>query len=145
MGSRSGRWATFVGIGIVFGTLSPPIDLLLWATMFILRTIYGWNFCFSETKKSDTGGRFFVQALGYSYISLHIYMILMLGVLYYRSPNLIPVVMAVPAWVWVFISQRQFWHYSWERLPYPELVPSEAKTPTVKARELPGTYEQPEL
>merc|ERR1719327_827793 len=104
MGSRSARWATMIAIGVVFGTLSPPINLLVWATMAIIRLIYGWNFTFAETKKSDMGGAFFVQAIGYIYISMHIYMILMLGVLYYRAPNSVPAVVVFFAWIYVFHS-----------------------------------------
>jgi hypothetical protein len=143
-GSRAARWAIFFAIGTVFGTLSPPINILVWMTFGIIRLIYGWNFTFAESKKSDTGGVFFVQAIGFIYIAMHIYMILMLGVLYYRAPNVIPAVIVFFAWIYIFAMQRKFWHFNWQRLPYPELTPI-AESPTRKQPTFPGNFEQPEL
>jgi len=69
----------------------------------------------------------------------------MLGVLYYRAPNVVPCVMAAFAWVYVFVSQRKFFHYSWQRLPFPELTSAATTKVAHKIRELKGGFEQPEL
>merc|ERR1719476_512795 len=80
IGARTARWSTFMCIGIVYGTLSPPCSMLCWFTMFVIRVIFGYLFTFAETRKSDMGGIFFVRALWNMFCSLHLYFIVMIGV-----------------------------------------------------------------
>jgi hypothetical protein len=143
MGARTARWSTMMCIGIVYGTLSPPVSLLTWMLMLNIRVIYGYMFCFAETKKSDLGGIFFVRALHNMYASLHIYMVLMVGVFCQRAPSWGPVVVVCCAWAYICFSQRQFYAYKWERLPYPELMFGDQITH--KSQEVKGRYLQPEL
>jgi len=143
IGSRTARWSTMMCVGIVYGTLSPPVSLLTLFLMLNIRVIYGYMFCFAETKKSDLGGIFFVRALHNMYTSLHIYLILMLGVLFQRASNYGPVIVVFCAWAYVFHSQKKFYEYKWERLPYPQLLLGGKITH--KVEEVKGNYVQAEL
>merc|ERR1719174_2387875 len=42
IGSRSARFTINLCIGIVFGTLSPPINLLTWVNFYVCRMVYGY-------------------------------------------------------------------------------------------------------
>lgn len=143
MGSRTARWSTMLCIGVVYGTLSPPVSLLSLMLFFWIRLVYGYMFNWAETKKSDLGGIFFVRALHNTWTSLHIYLILMIGVFCQRASSWGPVLVVAIAWFFVFQSQKKFYELKWERLPYPELVGD--KKVTHKTQELKGTYVQPEL
>jgi len=143
IGSRTARWSTMVCIGIVYGTLSPPVSLLTFMLFFWIRLVYGYMFVFAETKKADLGGIFFVRALHNTWTSLHIYLVLMLGVFTQRASSWGPVLVIAIAWAFVFQSQKKFYEYKWERLPYPELTSNQKVTH--KTPELKGTYVQPEL
>merc|ERR1719316_2219821 len=109
-------------VGICFGTLSPLISVLTWAYMAFIRLIYGYLFCYAECRKSDLGGVFFHRALLNLFCSLHIYMLIMVGVLCVRSPDIGPVVIACVAWLHVCISHYRFYDYQWERLPFCEIL-----------------------
>ena len=52
MGGRSARWAIFMTIGIVYGTLSPPINVLCFINFAVSRIAYGYLMVFAETKKT---------------------------------------------------------------------------------------------
>jgi len=144
IGSRTARWSTMVCIGVVYGTLSPPVSLLSFMLFFWIRLVYGYMFVFAETKKADLGGIFFVRALHNTWTTLHIYLVLMLGVFAQRASSWGPPAVIVIAWAFVFHSQKKFYEYKWERLPYPELTKSDNKV-MHKIQELKGTYVQPEL
>jgi len=142
MGSRSARWTIMMGIGIVFGTLSPPINLLCFLNFVVCRVVYAYLFCFAETKKSDLGGAFWVTQLKHTFVICVIYCILMIGVLAERASNYGPAIIAAPSIVWVFFSKGKFDNYIWEKLPIQELIrgkPSPYKRPNK------GQYVQPEL
>ena len=67
IGARTCRWSVLMCIGIVFGTLSPPLSVFMFGLFFVLRLIYGYLFVYAETVKSDMGGVFFVRALHNTY------------------------------------------------------------------------------
>lgn len=141
IGARTCRWSVLMCIGIVFGTLSPPLSVFMFGLFFVLRLIYGYLFVYAETVKSDMGGVFFVRALHNTFWSLHIYMITMLGVFCQRSPSWGPVFLVSLAWCYVFLSQRNFMTLRWERLPYRNLD----LKPSRKTSHIEGSYVQPEL
>jgi hypothetical protein len=143
IGSRTARWSTMMCIGVVYGTLSPPVSLLSFFLFGWIRLVYGYLFVYAESKKSDLGGIFFVQAIRNTYTTLHVYMILMVGVFFQRAPNYYPIILICCAWAYVFHSQKKFNEYKWERLPFPELT-SGTKV-THKIQEIKGNYVQPEL
>merc|ERR1719277_2785132 len=85
IGSRSARWTINMSIGIVFGTLSPPIFMLTLINFAFSRVIYGYLISYAETKKPDLGGIFYVTKLRGLFIGSIIYTILMTGVLTQRA------------------------------------------------------------
>jgi hypothetical protein len=143
IGARCCRWSLMMCIGIVYGTMSPPCALLCWLTMIVIRVHYGYMFTIAETRKPDSGGYFFVRALQNLYYSLHIYFILMLGVLWERGSSCAPTVITAFGWAYVFYKQKKFYNYKWERLPYPELNKELAKVHDVEKND--KQFRQPEL
>jgi hypothetical protein len=145
IGSRSARWTIQMCIGIVFGTLSPPVSVLTFLNFAVVRVVYGYLIPFAETKKPDLGGVFWVSQLKHLFVGNIIYCILMIGVLAKRAANLGPMIIAAPSLGYVIWSMQRFkTQFNWEKLPFEELMldkVSDAKTP----RESLGTYVQPEL
>uniref|UniRef100_A0A7S2NDN8 CSC1/OSCA1-like 7TM region domain-containing protein n=1 Tax=Alexandrium andersonii TaxID=327968 RepID=A0A7S2NDN8_9DINO len=142
MGSRSARWSIAMAISIVFGTLCPPINVLGFLTMYLCRIVYGYLFVYAETRKSDTGGAFFVTQMQHMFVTAILYCILMLGVLFARADSYGPGIIAAPALVWTVGSLYKFNGYRWEQMPIQELV---LVGDTSKKREGLGKYVQPEM
>jgi len=141
IGGRSARWATVMAIGLVFGTLSPPINLLCFINFAFCRVVYGYLLCFAETRKPDLGGVYWVTLLRHFFMGGIIYTILMIGVFLHRAANYGPAIIAAPSLAWVLVSKARFDKYSWEKLPVHELVQSKSS----KQRPDMGQYVQPEL
>jgi len=140
-GSRSARFTINMLIGIIFGTLSPPIPILALINFAVCRLVYGYLFCFAETKKSDLGGTFWVHQLKHLYVGNVIYVILMSGVLYYRAASSVPAFIAAASLLYVAGSYYRFLQgFSWEELPYIEIVQYEPRKDPNGAE-----YVQPDL
>jgi len=144
VGSRSARWSILMVIGIVFGTLSPPINMLTLITFALMRLSYGYLLVFAETKKPDLGGRFWVTMLRHLFFGNLIYCILMAGVFYRRAATSGPMLIMLPTIFYVIWSLQRFdAAFSWEALPFAEL--NKPETTDAKKRVLAGEYVQPEL
>jgi hypothetical protein len=153
MGSRSARFTINLCIGVIFGTLSPPINLLTGVNFLCCRLVYGYLIPFAETRKPDLGGAFFVSQLKHVFTGNIIYCILMIGVLMRRAETWFPVVVAAPSLWYVIWSMNRFDKaFSWENLPFSEL--QDAKTSTRRPSEIKpqdwldipnNKYIQPEL
>mmetsp|Transcript_47808 Transcript_47808/g.102477 ORF Transcript_47808/g.102477 Transcript_47808/m.102477 type:complete len:792 (-) Transcript_47808:98-2473(-) len=144
IGSRSARWNISLLVGIIFGTLSPPICLFCFMDFLVMRVIYGYLICFAETKKADLGGVFWSQNLRNIFFGNLCYTILMTGVLARRATSWGPAVIAAPTILYVLLSLRRFDEaFSWEKLPFSELMGALAEKR--KTRDMEGTYSQPEL
>jgi hypothetical protein len=161
IGSRSARFTTMLFIGIVYGTMSPPVNLLTYVNFYVCRTVYGYTMVFAETKKADLGGVFWATQLAHLYVGLMIYVVCMTGVFYCRvhpeapivpgyeeleqadleiSPPVIVSALAIPYVLW---ARRKFEEaYNWERLPFSEVF--QHKDEGSKKREIGGNYTQPE-
>merc|ERR1712007_309100 len=85
MGSRSARFTINMVIGIVYGTLCPPMNVLCWMNFYCCRLFYGYLIPFAETKKPDLGGPFWVESLKHLFVGNIIYCIVMCGVLSARA------------------------------------------------------------
>uniref|UniRef100_A0A7S1QCL0 CSC1/OSCA1-like 7TM region domain-containing protein n=1 Tax=Alexandrium catenella TaxID=2925 RepID=A0A7S1QCL0_ALECA len=134
-----------MAIVIVFGTLCPPINLLGFLTFFLCRIVYGYLLVYAETRKSDTGGAFWVTQLQHVFVAVIIYCILMIGVLFMRAKTPGPGFIAVAGLVWTVASFYKFnTSHSWERLPIQDLV-LETKSSSKTKREGVGQYVQPEM
>ena len=123
MGSRYSRFTINLCIGIVFGTLSPPVNFLAFMNFLCSRVVYGYLIPFAETKKADTGGAFFVSSLKHVFTGTIIYCFLMIGVLFRRADSWFPIIIAAPTIVYVIVFMNRFESkFSWEYLPYTELM-----------------------
>jgi len=143
MGGRSARWTIAMTVGIVYGTLSPPINLLCFVNFAICRVVYGYLFIFAEHKKADLGGVFWVKQLEHLLFALIIYTILMTGVLLNRSDSWGPGIISASALVYAISSWNQFSDaYAWEKIPYEEIMKDKEKH---TYREEEGVYIQPEM
>jgi len=145
IGSRSARWTIFMSVGIVYGTLSPPITMLTLMNFAVTRLVYGYLFCFAETRKTDTGGAFFVKQLQHLFVALLIYCVLMTGVLLIRASSYGPGIIVAPTLAYVAWALFRFnTEFCWERLPYEELV-LHSHDPDVKKEVESFAYVQPEM
>jgi len=144
VGSRAARWTIALLIGIIYGTLSPPINILCLVTFVWMRLVYGYLIVFAETKKPDLGGVFWVAMLRHVFMGLAVYVVLMMGVFYRRAATSGPMLIVLPALPVVLWSLKRFdTGFAWEALPFSEL--SDEATLDAKKRVLPGEYVQPEL
>lgn len=85
IGARSARQTITVAIGILFGTLSPPIWLICLASLCLKRLVFGYLLVFAEQRKPDLGGAFWVRQLHGVNIALVMFSVLMSAVLFQRS------------------------------------------------------------
>jgi len=108
LGSRSARWAISAVVGLVFGTLSPLVPLLAGVEFGLCYVMFGYVLVFSETKKNDLGGAFWVKQLQHLRSGLLIYCVLMIGVLSARAHSKIPALLAAPTLVFVYWSYSHF-------------------------------------
>lgn len=140
LGSRNARFSIMMSIGIIFGTLCPPICVLAFLNFFMCRLVYGFLIPFAETRKPDLGGEFFVQACFHLFVANFVYVFLMAGVLANGASTYTPalvVLCAIPYVVWSMVRFKTQFNY--ETLPFAAHLKSD-RTP----RESRGVYIQPE-
>lgn len=148
LGSRSARWSIHLAIGIVYGTLCPPMYPLVFLNFAVCRLFYGYLIPFAETRKPDLGGVFWVTQLTHVFHGLVLYTLLMTGVLARRAETYGPCFVAAPSVVFVLLAMRRFQtHFAWERLPFHELMSDAGKAlgKLATKRETKGLYLQEEL
>jgi hypothetical protein len=121
IGSRSCRTTINLCIGLIYGTLSPPINVLTFIEFCICRITYGYLCIYAESKKADLGGEFFVHQLKHLFVGLSIYCIVMVGVLLGRSDSNGPGIIALGSLFYVVYAYKKFCNLSWEKLSYKKL------------------------
>jgi hypothetical protein len=140
IGSRSCRMTINLCIGIIYGTLSPPINLLTFIEFLICRVTYGYLLPFAETKKADLGGVFWVQQLRHIFTGNIIYCMVMTGVLLGRATTNGPGLIAGASLFYVVWSMQKFERsFSWEKIPFTNLMDGSTEKPKPDC----GTYVQP--
>ncbi|CAE7730506.1 RSN1, partial [Symbiodinium pilosum] len=98
-----------------------------------------------ETKKSDSGGYFFVSQLHHVYVGLLVYTLLMTGMFLSRASNYIPAGISIVALIYAVVSYRAFMNdFEWESLPWEEIAP-DAEGNDYVPEDSGETYVQPEL
>eukprot|EP00928_Gymnodinium_smaydae_P048083 TRINITY_DN32121_c0_g1_i1.p1 TRINITY_DN32121_c0_g1~~TRINITY_DN32121_c0_g1_i1.p1 ORF type:complete len:882 (-),score=85.94 TRINITY_DN32121_c0_g1_i1:56-2701(-) len=155
-GARSATFTIIVLIGIIFSTISPLIALLVLMNSALCRCLYGYLLVYSEPKKADLGGAFWVRQLKHLHAGICIYCVLMIGMLADRAPSApervleyvkippIPLLVAVPSLVYILWSYSTFkTKYDWETVPFNELVCREDTSGELRGEQEP--YIQPEL
>lgn len=122
IGSRSARFTVILLVGIVFSTLSPLIGLLSLVLFSICRLFYGYLIVFAESKKPDVGGIFFFTMLQHVLFGTGIYNVLMIGVLMTRARTKAPMLIAIPAFVYLCLASKRFAdNFVWDELPFKEV------------------------
>jgi len=145
MGSRSARFTINLLIAMIFGTISPLMSLLAWINFYLCNLFYGYLFVYAESKKSDSGGYFFIAQLHHVYAGLIFYTLLMIGMFLSRAPNYVPAGFGIAALVFAVMSYRAFTHdFEWEGLPWEELAPDADGNDFVPG-DTGESYRQPEL
>lgn len=94
MGARMALAAFMSTVALVFCTCSPVICMVAWIFFRIGRLTYGYLIVHAETKKPDTGGMFWVEALRQVCFGLGVYVILTVGVLLRRAASFGPALVA---------------------------------------------------
>lgn len=142
LGSRNARFTIMMSIGIIFGTLCPPIPILAYVNFFFCRLFYGYLICFAEEKKQDLGGIFFVDACRQIFVANIFYVLLMTGVLYARASSGGPATIAVGAVAYMLWSMERFeTEFQYEKMPFQHHLKDLTKK---MPREIEGSYIQPE-
>jgi hypothetical protein len=149
IGSRSARFTTILVIGIVYGTMCPPLNLLVFVNFCVCRLAYGYTMTFAENKKTDLGGVFWATQLSQIYVGMVVYVVAMTGVFYLRTTpgedtavtgTVVVSALAIPYVIW---ARRKFEeNYNWERLPFS--VVFQHLDEGAKKRHIGGHYMQPE-
>jgi hypothetical protein len=151
LGGRNARFTINLVIGLVYGTLSPPITILAFVNFFVCRNVYGYLLNFAEMKKPDLGGVFWVSACHHLHVGLALYSVVMTGVLYGRSANSYPALISAPTLLYVFWKSHRYSAANhWESLAFPELQEAAPQTSTSKSKQLSldarePAYMQPEM
>lgn len=94
MGARMALAAFMSTVALVFCTCSPVICVVAWIFFRIGRLTYGYLIVHAETKKPDTGGMFWVEALRQVCFGLGVYVVLTVGVLFRRAASFGPALIA---------------------------------------------------
>lgn len=143
MGGHNARGCTFLLVGVVYGTLSPLLGLFTLVNFCVMRLCYGYQVCFCETRKTDMGGVFWVQALEHIQKGTVIYNLLQFGVLSARAPDWIPAVLGLIGLAVTLQGLSRFHEaFTWEKLPFTEVIKVKAKGDALVNDE---RYVQPEL
>jgi len=161
IGSRSATFTLLLVMGIVFSTLTPMMCVLCFCYFALTRLAHGSLFLFSETRKPDLGGVFWVTQLKHTQQGLFIYVFLMTGVLLHRAATKGPGLIALSSLLFLAPSYIRFDRaFLWERLPFQSVhedarekvewvsrrktaVPRSSSQGDASCR--PASYEQPEL
>jgi len=123
LGSRSARWTIHMLVGVIYGTLCPPMYLICLLNFFTCRVFYGYLIPFAEIRKPDLGGVFWVQKLRHLLIGCVIYTILMTGVLLHRAGGPGPAVLTAPSVAFAARAVYKFnVAFAWKNLPIDGIV-----------------------
>lgn len=125
MGARFGHGVLVATIAIVLCTCSPSIILIGWVTMFVGETVYAYLLMTVESKKADTGGRFWIDAMTQLFFCILLYTVLMIGILC-RQQMPIPIALSSCSLIVLYRAWERFQNLSWEKLPL-EAVAEKAK------------------
>jgi len=147
MGTRTALAVLMSAITFVFCSCSPLIVLFAWVYFCVGRTTYGFLLVYTETKKPDLGGRFWIEALRQVFFALVVYVFLMTGVLAAHGGSTDssmlhgfgPALLAALALLALYWQWRKLTDLAWESLPLQVIAETEF-APHGRS----GEYVQPE-
>lgn len=108
LGSRSARFTLVLVIGIVFGTICPLMNILVFFNMAFCRLVYGYLIPYAETRKNDLGGYHWASQLHHVQYGVLIYIVMMVGILWQRSESRGPAFVSAISFLWWYVSHRKF-------------------------------------
>jgi len=125
LGIRMARTVLVASIFYIFCSCSPLILVFTWIYFFLAQFVFGYLLLFCETKKPDTGGVFWLQAMEQLFLVLAIYVMLMVGVLRGLNKNGIwagPPVVALASLAVLYVARREVKNLAFDTLPLEEVV-----------------------
>mmetsp|Transcript_11298 Transcript_11298/g.30791 ORF Transcript_11298/g.30791 Transcript_11298/m.30791 type:complete len:800 (-) Transcript_11298:120-2519(-) len=129
IGARSARLALDLVIGLVFCSLCPLITVVCLANFLLCRLTYGYLVVFSETRKSDLGGPFFVQQLWQVQFGLLMYAIVMCSIMMRRAGHWGPLLITGATIPYIFYCKWRFNHaFLWQNLPMIDICTEENRS-----------------
>lgn len=144
IGARSARLTCEFVVCLVFCTLSPLVCILGLCSFTIVKTSFTYLTVYSETKKPDLGGVFWVTQLHHVHYGLWIYLLLMLGVMAGKAPTCGPAIIVAFALLYCMIAYYRFDRaLNWETMSFEETVLHVDSM--VKSQDTGETYVQPEM
>jgi len=146
LGSRCARFMINMAIGIIYGSLAPPLYILTFINFALCRLFYGYLIVYAEMRKPDSGGVFFMKMMEHMFVAMIIYNIMMIGVLIDRAATIVPAILGVIPLVFsAHALHRLHWGFAWEKLPYNYLMNMDPKIKQWKKNPDGVAYVQPEL
>lgn len=143
IGCRSAFLAYIAVIGLIFCQICPLVGVLACVTFGFCRIMYGYLMVFSEDRKPDLGGEYFVRQLHQIFLGLFIFVFAMIGYFKHRANNTGPATVAAGALLFLTIVYvRYFLGVQWVLLPAEDL---RAMGKTQRRQSSRNTYMQPEL
>lgn len=144
IGSRCARNTINMLIAIIYGTITPGMNLLALISFMICRFVYGYLVPFAETRKADLGGLLWVKQLEHLFVGLVIYSVLMTAVLIGRSATIFPGLIAATSVFYVLWSLDRFGtEFNWELLPFEEVAKGVKDAARDERRKSKHAYVQP--
>merc|ERR1719456_1356731 len=116
IGSRSARFAFMLLVGLVFGTICPLMNLVVFFNFWCCRLVYGYLMTCVESRKNDLGGDHWCLQIKHISESMLIYIALMVGILAHRATSSGPAFIAAFAFVPWVVSYMKLRGKHWERL-----------------------------
>jgi hypothetical protein len=146
IGGRNARLTLLLVTTLTFSSLCPLITILGLIFFSVVRLFYGYLVMYAETKKEDSGGVFFVQALHQTQQGLFIYIAVMTGVLLERSASSVPGMIAACAFFGNgFFMKRFDDDFRWESMDFKELDSLDEEDRRSPAAEDEENYKNPLL
>jgi len=128
IGSRSARFAFMLLVGLVFGTICPLMNLVVFFNFWVCRLVYGYLITSCESRKNDMGGDCWVQQIKHISQSMLIYIILQVGIIAHRAESAKPAGVAAVAFFYWFQSYMKLRAKHWDRLSLGDvMMPTEEK------------------
>jgi len=124
IGSRSSRFTLVLIIGIVFGTICPLMNAVVFLNFAVCRLFYGYLIPFAESRKNHSGGHHWCSQLHHVQYGVLIYIVMMVGVIYTRCQSPQPAfVSALSFLVWILWYRRFTRALQWEKVAFNRVSP----------------------
>eukprot|EP00933_Yihiella_yeosuensis_P018598 TRINITY_DN15207_c0_g2_i1.p1 TRINITY_DN15207_c0_g2~~TRINITY_DN15207_c0_g2_i1.p1 ORF type:complete len:836 (-),score=113.83 TRINITY_DN15207_c0_g2_i1:245-2752(-) len=146
MGTRMASVMLFSAMGFVFCSCSPLILLFSGVYFSLASMVFTYLLVFAETKKPDTGGLMWMQALNQLFLVLLLYIFLMTGVLHMLDPHQSegPAILAFTSILGLYWAKHRVDGLAFDILPLEEVVRASRAREEKRHQQVQGFYGQPE-